>query len=309
VYRRLLLATIATAFLALPTWAEWDRVKEDFRFSYKLAPNGRVYLEGINGSIDILGWDRDEAEVTGTKYASSDEILKSMTVNITNTADSVNIKVDRPVERNWWRNGGGGVKFVLRVPRKVQLERIASSNGSIRVESIEGSARLISSNGTIRGSGIRGSIDASTSNGAIELLDINGGMMLRTSNGTIRAENVRGSFEAHTSNGAIRARLDEVPPASPIRASSSNGAVELTLPNYKGNDVRANTSNSSITLRLPAAIDAQLRAATSNANVQTDYEVAMRGTLSKNRIEGKIGNGGALIDLTSSNGAIRIQKI
>jgi hypothetical protein len=35
----------------------------------------------------------------------------------------------------------------------------------------------------------------------------------------------------------------------------------------------------------------------------------MRGEFSKNRLEGVIGNGGPLIDLTTSNGSIRLLKM
>ncbi len=309
--RRFFSALALTAMMASSALAwDSDRYKEDFRFSYKLAPNGRISMEGFNGSIDITGWDRDEVEVTGTKFASTEEILKSIRVNIANTADSVTIKTERPSgDRGWWSNGGGGVKFFLRVPRKVQLERIASSNGSVRVEALEGNMRLTTSNGTIRVAAVKGSLDLNTSNGGIELNDVNGGMILRTSNGTIRADNVKGAFEASTSNGAIRARLEAVPPSAPIRATSSNGSVELTLPNFKDNDVRVTTSNSAITLRLPPAANAQVKASTSNSSITTEFEVSVRGAISKNRLEGKIGNGGALLDLSSSNGAIRVVKM
>lgn len=303
--------TLLLALSITPALLAWDndRYKEDFRFNYKLNSNGRVNLEGFNGSVEITGWEKNEIEVAGTKYASTEERLKNIRINITNNDNSIDIRTEKPTDRGWWNEGGGGVKFVIRVPKKIQLERIASSNGGIRVESVEGSARLTTSNGGIRVFYLNGTLDASTSNGGLELRDINGGMMLKTSNGTIRADNVKGSFEAHTSNGAIRARLAQVPAASPVRVSSSNGTVELTMDKFENNEIRANTSNSGITLNLPPNVNAQLRAVTSNASVSTDYDVTVRGSISKGRMEGKIGNGGSLIDLSSSNGSIRIQKL
>jgi hypothetical protein len=291
---------------------DWNRVREPFRFTYELRSGGKFTLEGFNGPVEILGWDRNEVEITGEKYASSDEYLKEIKIDTTNTPEAVGVRAWRPkkTDGDWWgRNGGGGVKFIVRVPKKVQLDRISSSNGSIRVESIEGSARLNSSNGAIRVSFLNGSLDAASSNGGLELRDINGGMTLRTSNGTIRADNVRGSFEASTSNGAIRARLAQVPASTPVRATSSNGTIELTLESFDNNEVRARTSNSSIVLNLPPSVNAQLRAETSNSNVDTDYEVSVRGAISKNRIDGRIGQGGPLIDLSSSNGSIRVRKL
>lgn len=304
--RRLIFALALTPAL----WAgDNDRFKEDFRFNHKLNSGGRVTLEGFNGSIEITGWEKNEIEITGTKYASREDLLKSIRINISNTDSAITIRTEKPVERSWWNNGGGGVRYVLRVPRKVQLERISSSNGRIMVNSLEGPARLITSNGGIDVTSLTGVLDAATSNGGINLQDIKGEMILRTSNGTIRGENITGAFEAQTSNGAIRARLTPASSSSLIRASSSNGTIDLTMDRFENNEIRATTSNSSITLNLPSQINAQLRAGTSNGSVSTDYEIAVRGKQEKNRLDGRIGNGGALIDLNSSNGAIRIRKI
>jgi hypothetical protein len=305
--RLLFLPLIASA--ALFAW-DGDRFKEDFRYSYALQPGGRVELESFNGGIEILGWDRNEVEITGTKYASSEEILKQIRIETANTPGSVNVRVIRPPrEGGWWSTGGGGVKMMVRVPKKVNLDRIASSNGGIRVEGVDGPARLTTSNGGIRVAGLSGSLDATSSNGGIEIRDSSGPVMARTSNGTIRAEGVKGPFEATTSNGAIRARLSAVPASSPIRLKSSNGTIELALEGYNNNEIHAETSNSSVTVNLPASINANLRASTSNASVTSDFDVTVRGAISKNRLEGKIGNGGGLIDLSSSNGSIRIQKM
>lgn len=308
-HRRLWLCALVSASAAL-AW-DGDRYKEDFRHSFPLNANGRVSLEGFNGSIDVTGWDRNEIEITGTKYSSSEEYLKAIKINISNTPDSITIRTDHPNRDggNWFRNEGGGVRFTVRVPKKAQLDRISSSNGSIRLESTDGNARLTSSNGTIRATRVNGNLEVATSNGGIELLDINGGMNLRTSNGTIRVDNAKGAFEAQTSNGAIRARLDQIPPSSMIRATSSNGTIDLTLPSFNNNEVRATTSNSGITLHLPSSVNAQLRAVTSNSSITSDFDVTIRGAMTKNRLDGKVGNGGGLIDLSSSNGSIKVLKM
>lgn len=304
--RKLIFALALTPAL----WAgDNDRYREDFRFNHRLNSGGRVTLEGFNGSIEIRGWDKNEIEIAGTKYASREDLLKQIRVNISNTDDAIAIRTERPMEKSWWNNGGGGVKYVVQVPRKVQLERITSSNGSISVDSVEGMVRLGTSNGGVNVSLIKGSIDVTTSNGGITLRDTVGEMILRTSNGQIRVDNVTGAFDARTSNGAIRGSLNPASSSAIIRAASSNGVIDLTMRKFENNEVRASTSNSSITLNLPDQVNAQLRAVTSNGSISTDYDVLVRGRQDKNRIEGKIGNGGALIELTSSNGSIHVRKL
>jgi DUF4097 and DUF4098 domain-containing protein YvlB len=72
--------------------------------------------------------------------------------------------------------------------------------------------------------------------------------------------------------------------------------------------VRAHTSNSGITLHLPGEVNARLSASTSNGSISSDFEMRMRGQFDKHHLEGSLGNGGPLIDLSTSNGSIRIVR-
>jgi len=101
--------------------------------------------------------------------------------------------------------------------------------------------------------------------------------------------------------------VTEADPTHPLILTSSNGSITLNMTSWKNNEVRANTSNSSINLRLPESVDARVHASTSNGSITTDYEVTT-SHISKTLLEGKIGNGGPLIDLQTSNGAIRLAK-
>jgi DUF4097 and DUF4098 domain-containing protein YvlB len=143
------------------------------------------------------------------------------------------------------------------------------------------------SNGSIHVQGLQGRLDAQTSNGPIELADVTGDATLHTSNGHIHAQRLNGSADAGTSNGGI----------------------DLELPGRLVHDVRAHTSNGGITVRLQEPLNAHVMASTSNSSIHTDFDVRMNGEFSKRRLEGSIGNGGPMLDLSTSNGSIRILKM
>ena len=284
----------------------WNRHKEDFHFSYPLKSGGRLYLESFNGPVEITGWEKDEVQIDGTKYASTQENLNTLKIDIVPSPDYVRVRSVRPSERR----GNMGVKYIIRAPRKVELERITSSNGSIRIEGIEGNGRLRTSNGTVRAMRFLGDLEINTSNGGIEVQEFKGAALLRTSNGSIRADGVRGGFEATTSNGGIDARLVDMQSNRPIRVDSSNGRINLTVEKLAGNEIHASTSNSSITLHLPTDLNARLRASTSNSSVTSDFDVTVHGgRMSKTHIEGTVGSGGPLVDVTTSNGSIKILRL
>ncbi|MBI4873856.1 MAG: DUF4097 family beta strand repeat protein [Acidobacteria bacterium] len=282
-----------------------NQQKEDFQRTLSMKPGGRLSVESFNGSIEIRGGDGDAVEISGTKYAATRELLEALKIDIVSGADSVRIRTVRPSDRR----GNLGARYVIRVPRRTELDRIDSSNGSIRVETIEGGARLKTSNGSVRVDRLKGSVEIQTSNGGVELIELSGAATLRTSNGTIRTDGVRGAFDATTSNGRIEARISEPEARKPIKLSTSNGSVSLTVDSLNDNEIRASTSNSSITLRLPPSLNARLMARTSNGSIQNDYDLRGEGVrISKHSAEGQIGSGGPLIDLSTSNGPIRLVR-
>jgi len=104
-------------------------------------------------------------------------------------------------------------------------------------------------------------------------------------------------------------RLAKPETGRPVRLETSNGSIELTLEAFNQNEIRASTSNSGITLHLPEHISANLNASASNSSISTEFDVTTEGAIEKHHLEGKIGGGGAAIELTTSNGSIRLMKM
>ena len=280
----------------------FERYHEDFHYSYPLKAGGRLSVDGFNGSVEVSVWGQETVDISGAKYARTQEDTRDLKIEIDHNANSVSIRAIRPS----MRHGNYGAKFAIKVPRGVVLDHLATSNGAIRTEDGAGPAWMKTSNGHVEVRRLKGALNAETSNGPVELEDIDGAAEVHTSNGHIRAEGVRGALEATTSNSSIHAVLDKVDGA--VRLQSSNGGIDLTLPNDMQSAVRAHTSNSGITLHLPGEVNARLSAGTSNASITSDFEMRMRGEITKHHIEGSIGNGGPLIDLSTSNGPIRIVR-
>jgi len=130
-------------------------------------------------------------------------------------------------------------------------------------------------------------VDAQTSNSSVELRSIGGDARIRTSNGAIHAEDVAGECTAHTSNSSITIELDHAPKSG----------------------IRAETSNGGITLRLPGSTAARVEADTSNGSVRTDFDLEGNVRESRTHLNGKIGNGGPLIELTTRNGNVGILRM
>lgn len=93
-----------------------------------------------------------------------------------------------------------------------------------------------------------------------------------------------------------------------VRVETHNGSIDLALPAGLASDVRAHTNNSSVTVRLAEPVNVRVSARTSNSSISSEFDAVMHGDLRRNEFEGSIGKGGPLLDLSSSNGAIRIVR-
>ena len=283
-----------------------DRFHADFHYTYPLKPGGRLSMDNFNGQIEIEGWDQNKVDVTGTKFASSQDMLDQIKIEIHDSADHVEIRTVRPSTRH----GNMGARYTIKVPRSIELDRIGSSNGHIRIQNVVGAARLKTSNGGVRAIHVDGDVDAQTSNGPIDLEEVKGSASMHTTNGRVHAEDIGGQCEADTSNGSISVRLGAVS-AAPMKFSTTNGSIEINLQASPKGDVRASTNNGSITVHMPSSAGARVKADTSNSSISTDFEVVttIQGTTQKkNHLDGTIGAGGPVLDLSTTNSPIRLIK-
>lgn len=279
-----------------------SRYREDFHYSYPLSAGGSLRLEGFNGSVEISGWDKNTVDIDGTKYANTEDRLKEMKVDIDPTANSITIRTLPPLDHR----GNAGVRYTIHVPQRTELGEIVSTNGSIRVDTVDGAARLRTSNGSVNVMKVTGPLEVQTTNGSIDVSGVTGDTTLRSSNGTIRADAAKGRFGATTTNGSINAHLTGSDSA-PASLETSNGHIDLTMDAVR--EVHAQTTNSSITVRMPASAGASVDARTSNSSITTDFDVTAHGDLSsKHHLQGNIGNGGPLLDLSTSNGSIKLLR-
>lgn len=302
----LLPALLLLAACDLTAIGDNQRYTEDFTKTFDVAPGAHLTVENFNGSVEIYSWDTNKIEVSGTKHASRQEDLGLLKVDIVASGDRVQVRTVRPSEGI--RRGSMGAKYRIHVPRKTALDRVETSNGSVRVDGVQGNGRLITSNGSVKIKNHVGDVDLTTSNGPVDISAVQGTLTVATSNGPVTASDVKGHIEATTSNGPIRVDVAETQTSRPLKLKTSNGPVQLTLRTPQSGDIIANSSNGPITVRIQEGMGARVKARTSNAQVQSELPLAAVATQLKNRLEGTIGTGGPLLDLATSNGAIRISR-
>ncbi len=200
-----------------------------------------------NGGITVVGSNRRDIrlvariQATARREADAQEMIEEIEIE---TGTEIRATGPRPA-----RDEGWSVGFVLEVPRSIDLD-LASTNGGIRVEGVEGDLDLTTTNGGLSLSAVAGAIRGRTTNGAVRVsLEGNewrgSGLDLQTTNGAVRLEvpeRYNARLETGTVNGGMnfdfpvtvqgrisrRLSTDLGSGGAPIRVMTTNGGVTVS---------------------------------------------------------------------------------
>lgn len=189
---------------------------------------------------------------------------------------------------------GGGNISIGNVSNKTE---VSTAGGNIFIGNIENSAEVSTAGGNISVGKVSGNAELSTAGGDIKLEGATGKVDVNTAGGNISLKNISGSVEASTAGGNIYAELKPT-----IKSRSS-----------------LNTASGDINLRVPFDAKANIVAivyASSKLNrsendnlIKSDFEAASVDVQKNNLIKKYVLNGGgALIELNSAYGKIKIEK-
>lgn len=128
---------------------------------------------------------------------------------------------------------------------------------------------------------------------------------LQANNGSIRVETVHGQIRFHTLNGSVH--LAEV--GGDVDGSTTNGSLSIDLSGgaWNGSGLRAETTNGSVNLNLPDNYSARVEASTVNGRVKVDFPVTVSGEIGKD-MSFQLGNGGPTIQAKTVNGSVHISR-
>ncbi len=256
------LALIALSLLAAPALAQdasadWCRDARSERDrhcevrEYTLQPrDGALAVDvGPNGGIQVEGWSGTEIRVLARiqTRSGSEAAAAELADEVEVLTSAGELRADGPRTRG---RESWSVSVRVQVPVGTRLD-LRSTNGGINVR------------------GTEAAVTARTTNGSIQLAGVSGPIMARSTNGGIRA--------------------------------SLAGSLRLQ------DDIELRTTNGSIDLGLPDGISARIEASTTNGGISTDFPITVQGRMGR-QLSGVLGDGGAEIRATTTNGAVRLTR-
>lgn len=128
---------------------------------------------------------------------------------------------------------------------------------------------------------------------------------LETNNGGIDVKHIHGRLNLSATNGGIA--LSDI--GGDVRGQTTNGGLDVNLDGkrWEGEGLNVMTTNGGIDLTLPSDYSANLETRTTNGGMRIDFPVTVQGRIGK-QISAKLGDGGATIRLTTTNGGVTVRR-
>lgn len=272
---------------------------EDVNRTLDAAADGHVHISNISGSVTVVGWSRDQVEVTGKIGPKVEELI------VERSGDKITIKVKVP------RKSGRGVESELhvRVPERSSLDvgtvsadidvtgvlgeqKLEAVSGDIETESdaADVTAGTVSGDVVIRGKGKDAETHSASVSGDVGLYELAGEVFAESVSGDLIIED--GSFD--------RASFNVV-----------NGDIVFRSELRKGGKLKAETVNGEVDLRFAGNISGQFDIDTFNGGIDncfgpkaqrtSKYAPGMELSFSE-------GDGDARVTVSTVNGDISICK-
>jgi DUF4097 and DUF4098 domain-containing protein YvlB len=130
-------------------------------------------------------------------------------------------------------------------------------------------------------------VRAKAHNGGIHIADVRGKIDFDALNGGVTLQRLAGEVQGHTTNGGL--------------------TIELAGDRWDGRGMDVATTNGGVKLAVPSNYSAHFETATVNGSVNTDFPVTIKGRIDRN-VSFDVGQGGATIRATTTNGGVRINQ-
>ncbi|MFT3781295.1 MAG: hypothetical protein QM790_04705 [Nibricoccus sp.] len=192
-----------------------DAVLENFSQSYAVSAQAELSLNSINGSVEIIGWDKNEIAVEAQKRAANSDDLAKIHINVDASPTHVEIKTEH--DRSWWffNRVNGSVRYTIHVPQNLTLCKV----------------RVVNSN--------------------ITITDVSAQINAGTVNGSVRVNGIAALASLDSVNGNIEASLTSNANDPFVTAKTVNGSCHLSLPTTLAARIHGRTVNGSIKCSLP----------------------------------------------------------
>jgi hypothetical protein len=317
---------VAALLVSAPVRASWlaadppgdQQQTEKFSKTVPLPAGGSLDLSNISGDIVITGGAGDQVVIDAVKRARTAEELKLVQIEVSATANRVEVRTQYPRER---RNVSVSVDFTVSVPRAAGVNvrsisgdlKVATVDGVVTVNTVSGDVTLASVARLETAKSVSGNvmIDASGSDADLSAESVSGDLRLRG----VKARGI----DTNTVSGNVE--LIDVT-SERVKAKSVSGDIAFGGPLAKGGRYGFQSHSGDIAVYTDGKAGFEVNASTFSGAITSDLKLVStfggeppadaasgrggHGRGPGQRVRGTFGDGGALLDLSAFSGDVMI---
>jgi DUF4097 and DUF4098 domain-containing protein YvlB len=324
-YRILPLGILTSVAVSLCLTAPARAVEGHFERTLQVSGAVELDVRTGSGTIDVHTGDSSTVRVSGTIRATDgwhdsadvEKKVRYLEANPPIEQHGNIIKIGHIEDEELQRHIS--ISYEIVAPVETRL-RSSSGSGEQNVSGLRGPVEASSGSGNLRLTNIGDMVRASTGSGHITVEGAKGGVRASTGSGEILATGVAGGLHASTGSGSVTLR--QTAPGD-VEVSTGSGNLELQgvhgtvrAQTASGNILvegegqgswRLSTASGGVTVRLPGQQGFTLHAHTVSGSIHTARQMTVQGTFGRHELEGKVGNGGFLLDVSTVSGNIRVE--
>lgn len=279
----LLMLVTASAFAGQSVDKSWD-----------IDANATVSIENVAGNIEVRGWDRAEAHLTGELGDSVDEL------EINATGSSLQISVVNRNQRNV-----DSTELKLMMPKGATID-VSAVSADIDISGLDNeklTANSVSGDVDVKAASRRVTVE--TVSGDLEFSGDTSRISAETVSGDMNLSGIAGEIEATTVSGDMELQAGLV---DSVKLETVSGDVTAFAEVSGNGKLSAESMSGDVTIVLPASQDGLFRAQSFSGRISTDFgsvEKARHGPGS--HLKYLAGSSGAEVRVESFSGNIRLK--
>lgn len=299
-----------------PTITKIFELNEPGTLNSKSSGGGIIVKTHNKDKVEVQVFIRKNGNVLSPSNRLVDEILEDFDLEIEKNGSVIYANAKRKSRFKLLRNVG--IYFTIIVPREMSCN-VSSSGGGLKISGVEGTHNFKSSGGSVYLENTAGTTKAHSSGGKVQAWNHKGDIDLTSSGGGVYLDEAQGSVYAHSSGGSVRLKNIH----GDVEAGSSGGGVSVSgecayvKAKSSGGSVRVNISNLTKGLHLQSSgggVDAIIQ---NGDELGLDLDLSssrikialqkFSGKAKKNRIKGRMNEGGIRVYMRASGGNINVR--
>ena len=308
-------------------------------------PRGEIILESHNLNKLII---QTTKIVDAKDSKEAEELAQKIRVDIEKAGALVSIKTkyQRTDRGGFWerlftgkKSVEGYVSYHIFVPKDIREADISVTSGEIRAFYLKGKLNLSATSGDIELAVIEGEILSSATSGNIQARDLRGKISLEgtssdmqvknlegdlsidCTSGTVNIEEFKGSLKSSQTSGDLEGRglkgdisvtttsgdvsIEQTEGGLDLNSTSGNIEAKTLLSDSKNYYLK--TTSGEVYLSISKGAQADLKLETTSGEISLNLPMVLK-TASRYSLSGKLGSGGAKIEIETVSGDINIEE-